>query len=122
MEKKYEEDGIHFLENGTEKAVFLEKIENQGIVISIHGAVSGEMANTLMDEISALIVAGQEISVDLEKAAYLSPSVMEVFLRMEKRLEEKGKYLRIIRMPQNIYNEFKARGMHELLEIEVIKT
>ena len=121
MESVYAEDGIHFMENGTEKAAFLEKMEDQGILISLRGAVSGEMANALMDEMSALIVSGQGITVVLEETTYLSPSIMEVFLRMENKLEEKGKYLRIIRMPQSIYNEFKARGMHELLEIEVMK-
>ena len=122
MERVITEDTIRFIDNGTEKASFQEKLEGESALIAISGAVSSDITNALLDEMTALIVAGQGITVNLEKTTYLAPSVMEVFLQMEKRLEAKGKYMRIIQMPQNIYDEFKARGMHELLEIEVKKS
>ena len=119
MERVITEDTIRFMDNGTEKAAFQEKLEGESVLITISGAVSGDITNALLDEMTALIVAGQGITVNLEKTTYLASSVMGVFLQMERRLEEKGKYMRIIQMPQNIYDEFKARGLHELLEIEV---
>ena len=119
MERVITEDTICFMDNGIEKASFQEKLEGESVLITISGAVSGDITNALLDEMTALIVAGQGIMVNLEKTTYLASSVMGVFLQMERRLEEKGKYMRIIKMPQNIYDEFKARGLHELLEIEV---
>ncbi|MBQ9252442.1 MAG: STAS domain-containing protein [Clostridia bacterium] len=121
MERVYTEDSIRFMDQGREKAAFQEKVENGVVLFALSGAISGEITNTLMDEMTALIVAGQGLVVDLDRATYLSASAMEVFLRVEKRLEDQGKYLRIVQMPQEIYDTFKSRGMHELLEIEVKK-
>ena len=121
MEREYTEDTIRFLDQGTEKASIQEKQEENGILLKLSGAITGEITNALLDEMTALIVAGQDITVDLENTTYLSASVMDVFLKMERRLEEKRKYLQIVQMPPQIYEEFKARGMHELLEIEVKK-
>ena len=121
MERVYTEDAIRFMENGTEKAALQEKVEGESIQISLSGAISGDITHTLLDEMTALIVAGQGITVNLESASYLAPSVMDTLLQMEKRLEEKGKIMRLIQMPQPIYDDFKARGMHEMLEIEVKK-
>ena len=121
MEKEFTNDSIRFLEHGTEKAVINEAANNDIITISLSGNLSGEVANTLLDEMTALILAGQGIIVDLDKTTYVSASVMEVFLRMEKLLEKNNKYMRITNMAQMIYEEFKARGLHELLEIEVKK-
>ena len=121
MEKEFTNDSIRFLDKGEEKAM-IHEAENDGVImITLSGKLSGEVANTLLDEMTALIVAGQGIVVDLEKTTYVSPSVMEVFLRMEKMLEKNNKFMRISNMSQEIYDEFKARGLHELLEIEVKK-
>ena len=121
MEREYSEDTIRFLEHGTEKASITETIEGNTVLMFLSGVISGEVTNVLLDEMSALIVAGMEITVNLDNAQHLAPSVMEVFLQMERKLEEKGKYLRIVQTPQSLYDEFKTRGMHELLEIEVKK-
>lgn len=119
MEKEFTNDSIRFLENGEEKAVIHEAENNGVIMITLSGKLSGDVANTLLDEMTALIVAGQGIVVDLDQTSYVSASVMEVFLRMEKMLEKNNKFMRITNMSQQVYDEFKARGLHELLEIEV---
>ena len=122
MEKEFTNDSIRFLEQGEEKAV-IHEAENDGVImITLSGKQSGDVANTLLDEMTALIVAGQGIVVDLDQTSYVSASVMEVFLRMEKMLEKNNKFMRITNMSQQIYDEFKARGLHELLEIEVKKS
>lgn len=121
MEKEYTGNSIRFLSQGAEKALILEEADKDVITVSLSGELTGEVANVLLDEMTALIVAGQGLVVNLEKTVYISASVMEVLLRMEKRLEEKNKYMQIVQAPQEIYNEFKARGLHELLDIEVMK-
>ena len=122
MERVYTEDMIRFIEDGAEKACFQESSEGETATLTLSGSISGEINNALLDEMTALIVAGQGMIVNLSGVKYLSPSSMEILLRMERKMEEKGKYLRIIQMPQFIYDIFKARGMHELLEIEVMKS
>ena len=121
MEKEYTGNSIRFLSQGAEKALILEEADKDVITVSLSGELTGEVANVLLDEMTALIVAGQGLVVNLEKTVYISASVMEVLLRMEKRLEEKNKYMQIVQARQEIYNEFKARGLHELLDIEVMK-
>lgn len=121
MEKEFTNDSIRFLEQGTEKAVISEAVNSEMTTIALSGELSGEVANTLLDEMTALILAGQGILIDLDKTTYISASVMEVFLRMEKLLEKNNKYMRITNMTQTIYEDFKARGLHDLLEIEVKK-
>ena len=121
MERQYSDDSIKFVDQGIEKALIHEEIGEAAITITLSGELSGEVANTLLDEMTALIVSGQGIVVNMESVVYVSASVMEVLLRMEKLLEQKNRYMRIVQMPQAIYNEFKARGLHELLEIEVKK-
>ena len=121
MEKEYTGNSIRFLSQGAEKALILEEADKEVINISLSGELTGEVANVLLDEMTALIVAGQGIVVNLDKTVYISASVMEVLLRMEKRLEAKNKYMRIIQVSPEIYGEFKARGLHELLDIEVKK-
>ena len=121
MEKEFGSDSIRFLDNGVEKACIAEAEADGVITITLSGTLSQETANTLLDEMTALIVAGQGIVVDLEKTTYVSASVMEALLRTEKLLEKSNKYLRIINMSQDVYDGFKARGLHELLDIEVKK-
>ncbi len=121
MERVYTEDTIRFMEKDQEKASIREQQDGNNILMSLTGSISGEITNALLDEMTALIIAGQGITLNLSDVTYLAPSVMEVFLQMERKLEEKNKILQITQMPQSIYNEFKARGMHDLLEIEVKK-
>ena len=121
MEIVYIEDTIRFIEGGEEKASFQEKLDGNMVVLSLGGTISGEINNALLDEMMALIVADQVLVLNFKNVTYLSPSSMEIILKMERKMEEKGKYLRLIEMPQNIYDIFKNRGMHELLEIEVMK-
>ena len=121
MEKEFGSDSIRFLDNGVEKACIAEAEADGVITITLSGTLSQEIANPLLDEMTALIVAGQGLVVDLEKTEYVSASVMEALLRTEKLLEKSNKYLRIINMSQEVYDGFKARGLHELLDIEVKK-
>jgi len=121
MEKEFGSDSIRFLDHGVEKACIAEAEADGVITITLSGTLSQEIANPLLDEMTALIVAGQGLVVDLEKTEYVSASVMEALLRTEKLLEKSNKYLRIINMSQEVYEGFKARGLHELLDIEVKK-
>lgn len=121
MELEYSIDTIRFLDHGSEKALLREKLDKESVTVGLSGSLSGDVANTLLDEVTALIVAGRSIVIDLEGAVYISPSVMEVLLKVEKRLEQNNKFMRIVQCPQEIYDTFKARGLHELLEIEVRK-
>ena len=121
LQKSFSEDGIRFLDQEKEVAGIREEIAEGKATFFLSGAMNSETANDLADEITALIISDQEIFVNMEGVTYLSSSVMETLLRMEKKLEQKGKYMQILQMPQIIYDGFKARGMHELFEIEVIK-
>ncbi|MBQ6513427.1 MAG: STAS domain-containing protein [Clostridia bacterium] len=121
MEKEYTEDSIRFVLNGAEKAAIKEEAADNIIKITLSGELNSEVANTLLDEMTALVVAGQGIVIDLDQTSYVSASMMEVFLRTEKLLEKNNKFMRIAGMSQKIYDEFKARGLHELLDIEVKK-
>lgn len=121
MERIISEDGIKFLRDGQEVASLQEQMNDQGIQVAMSGSFPGELSNDLWDEIGSLIIAGQEVSLHLGRAEYLSPSVMDVILRLEQRLEKKGKFLLLTHVPEKIYADFKKRGLHELLEIEVEK-
>lgn len=121
MERKISEDGIIFLRDGQEAASLQEQMNDQGIQVAMTGYFTGELSNDLWDEIGSLIIAGQGITLHLGKTEYLSPSVMDVILRLEQRMEEKGKFLLLTHVPEKIYADFKKRGLHELLEIKVEK-
>ena len=121
MQKIFSEDAIRYLDLDQEVASIREEITEGKTTIFLTGTMNSETANDLADEMTALIISGQEMQLNMEGVSYLASSVMEALLQMEKKLEEKGKFLQILRMPQKIYDEFRARGMHELFEIEVIK-
>ena len=121
MQKIFSEDSIRFTEQDQEIAAIREETGEGKVTFFLTGSLNSETANDLADEMAAMIISGQEILLNMEEVTYLASSVMEALLRMEKKLEEKGKFMQILRMPQKIYDDFKARGMHELFEIEVIK-
>ena len=77
MERVITEDTICFMDNGIEKASFQEKLEGESVLITISGAVSGDITNALLDEMTALIVAGQGITVNLEKTYENHPNAPE---------------------------------------------
>ncbi len=119
MEKEFGEGVISFVEDGVKKAAIYEQEEGNGILVRLEGAMNRETANTLRNELSARILSGQKISVDLSGVTYLSASVMDILLQEEIKQESSGKTIPLKQMPQQIYDSFKARGMHELFEIEV---
>ena len=67
----------------------------------------------------ALITAGKGIELNLKGASHLSPSVGIAFLALENKLESCGKTMRMTHVPPAIYQVFRARGMHELFEMEL---
>ena len=89
--------------------------------MALCGAFNSDMANDVFDEMTALISAGQGIVLDLGEAAYLSPSINIVFLSVENKLEEAGKTMRMVHVPDSIYREFRKSGIHELFEMELEK-
>ena len=121
MERRTTDDAICFLKDGNEIATIQETIQDGQVIISLKGSFPGELANDLMDEISALMIAKMGIVVDAGAAEYFASSIGEVFLRTEKKLEEQGKWLRIVNMPSKLFEEFKKKGLHDLLDIEVAK-
>ncbi len=113
------DDGIAFYNADTQIAIIQETVLQDGILIKMEGQFSGEIANDLWDELSSCVIAKQKITLDLSSVRYLSSSVMDVFLRIEQKMETQGNILLLTRAPSSIYEMFKNRGLNELLEIEV---
>ena len=119
MKKTITDDIIQFYNNGKMTASLEERIEDGSVVFLLKGQFPGEIANDLWDELVSCIISGQGITLDLSAAEYISSSMMDVFLRIEQRMEAQGKTMMLIHVPLHIYDLFKKRGLHELLEIEV---
>ncbi len=121
MERITTEEGIRFLQDGMEKAAILEAIGEREVTVSLVGSFSGGLAYDLMDELSSLMIAGKGIVIDAAGADYFSSSVCEVFRRTELQLEEQQKTLKIVNLPQKLFEEFRKNGLYDILEIEVAK-
>ena len=122
MERRVTEDTIHFIRpDGQEAAAMRETVKDGQVLVQLSGTFSGELANDLLDELSSLVIAGMGVTVDAEKAEYFSPSISQVFLRINSKLEEKNAFLRIVNLPMKLYQEFEKTGVHAMLEIEVAK-
>ncbi len=118
------EDGLNLIRSdGKVTATIREHIDNQDVTLQMSGELSGDVALDLLDEMTALHLAGKRIIVDLKDATYLSASVAEVFLKMEQRVEQKdpNQTLRIINVSRDLFNRFKKIGLHQSLDIEVIQ-
>ena len=120
MQRIYTEDGIRFLkDDGTEQGLIRETAGENGMSVELSGSFPAETAADLWDELAALAVAGQGITLDMKQLKYLSISAMNALLQVEKRLEARNDCLLLQHMPRKIYEEFRKKGMHELFEIEV---
>ena len=121
MEREILEDGIRFVKDGKEAAAIHETIdeEKKEVIVTLSGSLTGETANDLLDELNALVIAGCGIRVDAGKVDYMAASMGNVFLNTENKLEEQNKYLKIVNLPVMIYEEWKKRGLHDLLDVEV---
>ena len=120
MEKLYLGDSICFIEGQEERARIKEIVENDCVVFQLFGVFSGETTHDLLDELISVSMSKKDIVLDMEKVQYISSSVLEVFLRVEKKAESNKKTLKFIKVNQNIFDEFKKNGMHELFDIEVM--
>lgn len=121
MERIYQTDGILFQKDGVEVAKIQEVIGDELVCMTLSGSFSSDIANDLLDEMMALISVGKGIELNLAEVLHFAPTVNRVLLAVENRLEESGKIMRMVHVPESIYQSFRKSGMHELFEMELKK-
>lgn len=119
IHRKIEDDSIVFADGSSNFLTIQEKETEEAIQLFIAGELRSDVAHDLLDELIALATVGANVSIDLEKVSYITPTIQHVFLRVQQKMDSMGKgTLTLRKIPQTIYKEFEATGTSELLMIE----
>ena len=120
VSRKIEDDVITYYDGAKAFAMISETETDEGILMTMMGALRSDIANDLLDELIAFTTVGANVFIDFEKVEYLSSTMQHVFLRVQQKMDAMGKgTLTLRKLPPNIYHEFEKTGASELLMIEI---
>ena len=118
--RNVEDDVITYYDGAQAFAIINETETDDGILMTITGALRSDIANDLLDELIAFTTVGVNVIIDFEKVEYLSSTTQHVFLRVQQKMDSMGKgTLTLRKLPPNIFREFEKTGASELLMIEI---
>ena len=96
-----------------------EKMQDKKILMSLAGELRSEVAHEIQDELVKLTTVGVSVTVDMSGVTYISPSVQQAFLNVQKKRDAMKKGALVLQgMSDEIYEEFDKTGTSDLLMIE----
>ena len=99
----------------SELEVTLERLESVVLVHAV-GTIDATSAPQLQEPLLRAAEAGS-VQLDLAKVPYMSSAGLRVLLLAAKTLQKRGERLRIINVPQEIYNILKISGFTSFTDV-----
>jgi anti-anti-sigma regulatory factor len=106
-------------ENGGEILSVEETAENKKVVIRLTGNLRSDTVFFFKDELFALATADSDITLDCEALSTISNGCQKGLIEAQQLMDNLGRgTLTITRLPEKIYDDFRASGVAGALEIE----
>ena len=119
LNRKIEGESIVLCDGGNKILTIGEAMTEEGIRITLEGALRSDVAHELQDELIAMTTVGANVTVDMSGVTYISSTVQSVFLMVQQKMDSMGKgTLTLCKLPEAIFQEFDRNGASELLLIE----
>lgn len=117
--KKIEGDVIVIYEGDKKDFWIQETAREKCVEVSLGGRLKSAYVHEFSDELLALVSIGMNLILDLSAVTYISSSFMKALLAVQQTIDKKDAVeLKLIQLPDHIYDEFEKTGFSELLDIE----
>lgn len=96
-----------------------ETMKDDTIYMSFQGELRSDVANPLLDELTALIIADKSINLNFRDVSFISSAIMFQLLNAQRKIDEihKGKMI-LSEVPSPVFDAFRKVGLEDLLWFE----
>ena len=117
--KKIEGDTIAIYEGDRKDFWIRETAGEKHVEVFLGGQLKSSYVHEFSDELLALVSIGMNIILDFSAVTYMSSYFMKELLNVQRTMEKKDTAeLKLVKLPDHIYEEFEKIGFSELLDIE----
>ena len=127
FERVIEDDLITYY-RGEEKLFWLKETEEEnGVRLVFSGEMLSETVHEFRDELMAFASVGVNMIIDFKEIKYMAVAYMQALLEVQVELDKaqkkdgsqsKNAEMKLINVPQTLYDEMEKTGVTELLLIE----
>ena len=103
--------------DGDKKMTITEKRDGDTLTVAIEGRMDANSASQLDEALKAEYETINDLTIDLEKLAYISSAGLRVLLSAQKTMNKKGSMV-IRNVPPDVMEIFDMVGFSDLLNIE----
>ena len=117
--RKIQGDSLLFFDGEQLVLTVDETDTDDGVLISMKGALKRELTHHIQDELDAFITVGVPIRIDLKEATYVSASLLYALISCQQLIDflRKGKLV-LKNIPAAVYQAMDESGISERLLIE----
>lgn len=117
--KKIEGDTISIFEGDKKDFWLQETAGEKHVEVYLGGQIKTAYVHEFSDEMLALVSIGMNIILDFSAVTYMSSYFMKALLSVQQTMDKKDTVeLKLVKLPDKIYEEFEKTGFSELLDIE----
>ncbi len=117
--KKIEGDTIAIYERDRKEFWIQETAGEKHVEVYLGGQLKTAYVHEFSDELLALVSIGMNIILDFSEVTYMSSYFMKALLTVQQTMDRKDAVeLKLVKLPDNIYEEFEKTGFSELLDID----
>lgn len=122
MERTVQNNNILLTEQDQVVLSISEMEKGDSVEITLEGNLRNDTAHCLEDELKVWVLFGKSLIVNMEKVKYLSHNCSQVFLSIQRTVDNNQKgLLRLTKVPTDIMQEMREIGLAELLNVEGIE-
>ena len=122
MIRKISEDTITYTRDndGSQIAQVQEELAPDACLVRMAGDIGNEIADEVSDELAALLSVGRAPRVDMEGVTYLSSTMIDRLIALQRRMETRMQATLPIRnVPKPLFEALERDGFVYSLDIEM---
>ncbi len=118
LDRKIENGTIVYRSGNTPVLTVLESLEETGVLIKLTGELRSDVAHDMLDELTAIVTSGAQVSLDFSGVTYIANAVQEVLVTVQQNIETIGVgAMQLQALPAPILQEFESTGIIDCLDI-----
>ncbi len=102
---------------GAPLSIEIQVLADEGIQLSLVGELDLATMSRLDQELATTDVSGKHVILDLRRLQFVDSSGLHALLRVDRRMQESGGSLTIIRGPRPVERLFNLTGLDTRLHI-----
>ena len=97
---------------------FIEKKEDDILIINVNGDVDLENSDSLRDQVSAALESNYEVSVNMSEVSYIDSSGIAALIESRQKAEEANKSFKIQKPSEAVISVLKMAKLDTFFVIE----